>query len=104
MSDELRVKFWGVRGSYPTPGAGTVKYGGIPRLLKSVQANEQSFSMRERGSFHWVANWQVDARSKSCCCSAICITITHRGFRSLSRRTCRMRDYTSLGPVERQRR
>jgi phosphoribosyl 1,2-cyclic phosphodiesterase len=28
MSEELRVKFWGVRGSYPTPGAGTVKYGG----------------------------------------------------------------------------
>src|SRR6266498_2480685 len=28
MSDELRVKFWGVRGSYPTPGAETVKYGG----------------------------------------------------------------------------
>jgi phosphoribosyl 1,2-cyclic phosphodiesterase len=28
MFDELRVKFWGVRGSYPTPGAGTVKYGG----------------------------------------------------------------------------
>jgi phosphoribosyl 1,2-cyclic phosphodiesterase len=28
MSDELRVKFWGVRGSYPTPGAQTIKYGG----------------------------------------------------------------------------
>jgi phosphoribosyl 1,2-cyclic phosphodiesterase len=28
MSDELRVKFWGVRGSYPAPGAGTVTYGG----------------------------------------------------------------------------
>ena len=28
MTDELSVKFWGVRGSYPTPGAGTVKYGG----------------------------------------------------------------------------
>jgi phosphoribosyl 1,2-cyclic phosphodiesterase len=28
MSDELKIKFWGVRGSYPTPGAGTVKYGG----------------------------------------------------------------------------
>jgi phosphoribosyl 1,2-cyclic phosphodiesterase len=28
MSDELRVRFWGVRGSYPAPGAGTVKYGG----------------------------------------------------------------------------
>jgi phosphoribosyl 1,2-cyclic phosphodiesterase len=28
MSEKLRVKFWGVRGSHPTPGAGTVKYGG----------------------------------------------------------------------------
>jgi len=28
MTDELRIKFWGVRGSYPAPGAGTVKYGG----------------------------------------------------------------------------
>ncbi len=28
MSDVLKVKFWGVRGSHPTPGAGTVKYGG----------------------------------------------------------------------------
>src|SRR5512145_1401035 len=28
MSDELRIKFWGVRGSYPAPGAGTVRYGG----------------------------------------------------------------------------
>jgi ribonuclease BN (tRNA processing enzyme) len=28
MPNELKVRFWGVRGSYPTPGAGTVKYGG----------------------------------------------------------------------------
>jgi len=28
MSNELKVRFWGVRGSYPTPGAGTVKFGG----------------------------------------------------------------------------
>ena len=28
MSNEMKVKFWGVRGSYPTPGAETVKYGG----------------------------------------------------------------------------
>ena len=28
MSGEMRVKFWGVRGSYPTPGQGTMKYGG----------------------------------------------------------------------------
>jgi phosphoribosyl 1,2-cyclic phosphodiesterase len=28
MNEELKIKFWGVRGSYPTPGAGTIKYGG----------------------------------------------------------------------------
>lgn len=28
MSEEFKVKFWGVRGSYPSPGAETVKYGG----------------------------------------------------------------------------
>jgi phosphoribosyl 1,2-cyclic phosphodiesterase len=28
MNEELKIKFWGVRGSYPTPGAGTLKYGG----------------------------------------------------------------------------
>lgn len=27
-SDEMRVKFWGVRGSYPVPGDSTLKYGG----------------------------------------------------------------------------
>jgi phosphoribosyl 1,2-cyclic phosphodiesterase len=28
MNEELKIKFWGVRGSYPAPGIGTVKYGG----------------------------------------------------------------------------
>jgi len=28
MTDKLTIKFWGVRGSHPTPGPGTVKYGG----------------------------------------------------------------------------
>jgi len=28
MPSEMKVRFWGVRGSYPAPGAGTVKYGG----------------------------------------------------------------------------
>ncbi|GIV96860.1 MAG: MBL fold metallo-hydrolase [Herpetosiphonaceae bacterium] len=28
MSDEMVVKFWGVRGSYPVPGASTLRYGG----------------------------------------------------------------------------
>ncbi len=41
MSDELRVKFWGVRGSYPTPGAGTVKYGGNTASVE-VRAGEKT--------------------------------------------------------------
>jgi phosphoribosyl 1,2-cyclic phosphodiesterase len=28
LSDRFKIRFWGVRGSIPTPGAGTVKYGG----------------------------------------------------------------------------
>jgi len=41
MSNELRVKFWGVRGSYPTPGAGTVKYGGNTASVE-VRAGERT--------------------------------------------------------------
>jgi len=41
MSDELRVKFWGVRGSYPTPGAGTVKYGGNTACVE-IRAGERT--------------------------------------------------------------
>src|SRR6266540_7298281 len=41
MSDELRIKFWGVRGSYPAPGAGTVKYGGNTASVE-VQAGERT--------------------------------------------------------------
>ncbi len=28
MNEEMKIKFWGARGSYPTPGAGTIQYGG----------------------------------------------------------------------------
>src|SRR6266540_5487239 len=41
MFDELRIKFWGVRGSYPAPGAGTVKYGGNTASVE-VQAGERT--------------------------------------------------------------
>jgi len=41
MTDELRVKFWGVRGSYPTPGAGTVKYGGNTACVE-IRAGERT--------------------------------------------------------------
>jgi len=41
MSDELRVRFWGVRGSYPTPGAGTVKYGGNTASVE-IRAGERT--------------------------------------------------------------
>ena len=41
MSNELKVKFWGVRGSYPAPGAGTVKYGGNTPSVE-VQAGNRT--------------------------------------------------------------
>jgi phosphoribosyl 1,2-cyclic phosphodiesterase len=41
MSDELKVKFWGVRGSYPAPGAGTVKYGGNTACVE-IHAGERT--------------------------------------------------------------
>ena len=41
MSDDLRIKFWGVRGSYPAPGAGTVKYGGNTASVE-IRAGERT--------------------------------------------------------------
>ena len=41
MSDELRIKFWGVRGSYPAPGAETVKYGGNTASVE-IRAGERT--------------------------------------------------------------
>jgi len=41
MPNEMKVKFWGVRGSYPTPGAGTVKYGGNTPSVE-VQAGNRT--------------------------------------------------------------
>jgi phosphoribosyl 1,2-cyclic phosphodiesterase len=41
MSNELKVRFWGVRGSYPTPGAGTIKYGGNTASVE-VRAGEHT--------------------------------------------------------------
>src|SRR5215211_5969727 len=41
MSNELRIKFWGVRGSYPAPGTGTVKYGGNTASVE-VRAGERT--------------------------------------------------------------
>ena len=41
MSDELKIKFWGVRGSYPAPGAETVKYGGNTACVE-IRAGERT--------------------------------------------------------------
>jgi phosphoribosyl 1,2-cyclic phosphodiesterase len=40
MSEELKVKFWGVRGSYPAPGAGTVKYGGNTACVEIIAGDK----------------------------------------------------------------
>jgi phosphoribosyl 1,2-cyclic phosphodiesterase len=41
MLNEMKVRFWGVRGSYPTPGAGTVKFGGNTACVE-VQAGNRT--------------------------------------------------------------
>jgi len=41
MSNELKVRFWGVRGSYPAPGAGTVKFGGNTACVE-IRAGERT--------------------------------------------------------------
>ena len=41
MNEELKIKFWGVRGSYPTPGAGTIKYGGNTACVE-IRAGERT--------------------------------------------------------------
>ena len=41
MTDNLMVKFWGVRGSHPTPGAGTVKVGGNTACVE-IRAGEKT--------------------------------------------------------------
>ena len=41
MADELIVKFWGTRGSYPTPGDATVKYGGNTACVE-IRAGERT--------------------------------------------------------------
>jgi phosphoribosyl 1,2-cyclic phosphodiesterase len=41
MNDELTIKFWGVRGSYPTPGNGTIKYGGNTACVE-IRAGERT--------------------------------------------------------------
>ena len=41
MADELSIKFWGVRGSYPTPGADTVRYGGNTASVE-IRAGERT--------------------------------------------------------------
>jgi phosphoribosyl 1,2-cyclic phosphodiesterase len=40
MNDELKIKFWGVRGSYPTPGNSTLKYGGNTACVE-IRAGER---------------------------------------------------------------
>jgi len=41
MSKELKITFWGVRGSYPTPGRGTVQYGGNTSSVE-IQAGSRT--------------------------------------------------------------
>jgi phosphoribosyl 1,2-cyclic phosphodiesterase len=41
MADELGIKFWGVRGSYPAPGGDTVRFGGNTACVE-IRAGERT--------------------------------------------------------------
>lgn len=41
MADALRIKFWGVRGSYPAPGGDTVRFGGNTACVE-IRAGERT--------------------------------------------------------------
>jgi len=40
MNEELKIKFWGVRGSYPTPGANTIQVGGNTACVEIQAGNK----------------------------------------------------------------
>src|SRR5579862_2940560 len=41
MAERFRIRFWGVRGSYPTPGPQTVRYGGNTSCVE-IQAGKHT--------------------------------------------------------------
>ena len=41
MNEKFTIKFWGVRGSYPTPGPETIKYGGNTACVE-IRAGERT--------------------------------------------------------------
>ena len=38
-TERFQVRFWGVRGSYPTPGPQTTRYGGNTTCVEVVAGN-----------------------------------------------------------------
>ena len=87
MNDELKIKFWGVRGSYPAPGAGTVKYGGNTACVEINAGGRTIILDAGTGIIPLGRELAKRAIKKSadwnCCCSSVtCITTTHRASRS----------------------
>jgi len=66
VKQECRVKFWGVRGSIPTPGPGTVYYGGNTSCIE-VRADGEIIIMDAgtgiaRSGWRW---WRSSRSSRS---------------------------------------
>jgi phosphoribosyl 1,2-cyclic phosphodiesterase len=47
--NSIEIKFWGVRGSIPTPGPSTLKYGGNTSCV-SLQFNDGTFFILDAGT------------------------------------------------------
>lgn len=57
LANKIKLKFWGVRGSIPTPGPKTIKYGGNTSCIEIAFPNEEIFvldagtGIRELGEY-----------------------------------------------------
>ena len=105
MNEELKIKFWGVRGSYPTPGAGTIKYGGNTSCVE-ITAGERTIILdagtgiiplgRELARRAAVEKRGIELLLLS---SAICTTIIRRAFHFLCLLICRIRVCIFMVPM-----
>jgi hypothetical protein len=90
MNKDFNIKFWGVRGSYPTPGANTVKYGGNTACVE-INAGGRTIILDAGTGIIPLGRELVKRKTlgNCCCCSVTCITTTRRDFHSSCLLICR---------------
>ena len=92
----MQITFWGVRGSYPVPGAATVRYGGQTSCVEARSTSGETADRRRRHRHARSSATSCCARRRArrattTCCSRTCTGTTSRACRSSRRRTSRAR-------------